>query len=171
LYFSITALNKGGSICSRTIWCKSTIPLPAVSRCLLIIESSKLDYINWKLGFFYDGHRALNDCWATLNLFLNEEGSFDELKANVRKKEVLICPVNTSFDKKDILKQCKYNWSDGLSGRLPKCWWTCVPQELINDEKRWLDEEIYCTPGASDKVPQLEINALKRYSLRAEIMT
>ena len=48
------------------------------------IESSKLDYINWKLGFFYDGHRALNDCWATLNLLLNAPGSFDELKGVVR---------------------------------------------------------------------------------------
>lgn len=33
-------------------------------------ESSKLDYLNWKLGYFYDGHRAINDCWAALNLLL-----------------------------------------------------------------------------------------------------
>lgn len=32
------------------------------------IESSKLDYINWKLGYFYGSHRALTDCWATLNV-------------------------------------------------------------------------------------------------------
>ncbi|WP_252582482.1 exonuclease domain-containing protein [Legionella lytica] len=29
-------------------------------------ESSKLDYLNWKLGYFYDGHRAINDCWLKL---------------------------------------------------------------------------------------------------------
>ncbi len=38
-------------------------------------ESSKLDYLNWKLGYFYDGHRAINDCWATLNLLLQEQGA------------------------------------------------------------------------------------------------
>jgi len=67
-------------------------------------ESSKLDYLNWKLGFFYSGHRALTDCWATLNLLLNEEGAFDELKQGVRKKETLICATNAPFDKKDLLK-------------------------------------------------------------------
>jgi DNA polymerase-3 subunit epsilon len=63
-------------------------------------ESSKLDYINWKLGYFYDGHRAINDCWATLNLLLQEPGAFDELKCKVRRKQTLICAENAPFDKK-----------------------------------------------------------------------
>lgn len=130
------------------------------------IESSKLDYINWKLGFFYDGHRALNDCWATLNLFLNSEGAFDELKANVRKKETLLCAVNAAFDKKDLLKGRNYRWSDGTE-RLPKCWWICISNELIEEERRWLDAEIYGDVGASLEIPQCEITAKKRYSYRA----
>ena len=131
------------------------------------IESSKLDYINWKLGFFYAGHRAINDCWATLNILLNAEGVFEELKANVRKKETIICAKDAPFDKKDLLKARHYRWSDGTA-RLPKSWWISVPNDLLNDEKHWLDEEIYCSPGASDKIPQAEITARKRYSYRAE---
>jgi len=131
------------------------------------IESSKLDYINWKLGYFYDGHRALNDCWATLNVLLHASGSFDELKANVRKKETLLCAVNAPFDKKDLLKGRNYRWSDG-SDRLPKCWWICVPNELLAEERLWLDELIYGREGASSSIPQLEISARKRYSFRAE---
>lgn len=131
------------------------------------IESSKLDYINWKLGFFYDGHRALNDCWATLNLLIQCEGVFDELKANVRKKETLICAVNTVFEKKDLLKERNYRWSDG-SEHLPKSWWKCLQNELLADEKKWLDETIYGRVGASESIPQIEINARKRYSFRAQ---
>lgn len=130
-------------------------------------ESSKLDYLNWKLGFFYEGHRALNDCWATLNLLLQEEGAFNELKANVRKKETLLSAANAPFDKKDLLKSRNYRWSDG-AGRLPKGWWLCLPNELLADEKQWLDQEIYSIEGASDSLPQCEITARKRYSYRAE---
>nr|HAT8713576.1 hypothetical protein [Legionella jordanis] len=28
-------------------------------------ESSKLEYLNFKLGFFYEGHRTIVECWAT----------------------------------------------------------------------------------------------------------
>lgn len=131
------------------------------------IESSKLDYINWKLGFFYDGHRALNDCWATLNPLIQCEGVFEELKANVRKKETLICAVNAPFDKKDLLKGRNYRWSDGAD-KLPKSWWICLSNELLVDEKQWLDEQIYNKSGASDSVPKIEITARKRYSYRAQ---
>lgn len=131
------------------------------------IESSKLDYINWKLGYFYDGHRALSDCWATINPLVVVPGVFDELKANVRKKETLLCAVNASFDKKDLLKGRNYRWSDGTD-RLPKSWWICLSNELLADEKCWLDETIYGASGASDSIPQCEITTRKRYSFRAE---
>ncbi|BCA97223.1 DNA polymerase III subunit epsilon (plasmid) [Legionella antarctica] len=131
------------------------------------IESSKLDYINWKLGFFYEGHRALNDCWATLNPLIQCEGTFEELKVNVRKKETLICAVNAPFDKKDLLKGRNYRWSDGTD-KLPKSWWISLSNELLTDEKLWLDEEIYGVSGASNSIPQIEITARKRYSFRAQ---
>lgn len=131
------------------------------------IESSKLDYINWKLGFFYDGHRALNDCWATLNPLIQCVGVFEELKANVRKKETLICAINAPFDKKDLLKGRNYRWSDGTD-KLPKSWWISLSNELLIDEKLWLDDEIYGVSGASNSIPQIEITARKRYSFRAQ---
>jgi len=131
-------------------------------------ESSKLDYLNWKLGFFYDGHRAINDCWATLNLLLQAHGVFDELKRNVRKKETLICAENAPYDKRGLLKARNYRWSDGEAGRLPKCWWICVQNEFLDAEKNWLDDEIYNSSGASDSILKIEITARKRYSFRAE---
>lgn len=130
-------------------------------------ESAKLDYLNFKMGYFYEGHRAINDCWATLNLLIQSNSAFEELKSNIRKKETILCAVNAAFDKKDALKERQYRWSDGM-GNLPKCWWICVPNDLLLDEKNWLDETIYSQKGASDKLPQREISAKIRYSFRAE---
>jgi len=130
-------------------------------------ESSKLDYLNWKLGFFYDGHRALTDCWAAFNLLLQEDGAFDELKNNVKKSETLLCAVSAPFEKKDLLKERKYRWSDG-AGHLPKCWWITVSNDNIAEETSFLEEVVYGKPGAAKKLPQSKITAHTRYSFRAE---
>lgn len=130
-------------------------------------ESSKLDYLNFKLGYFYDGHRALTDCYATFNLFIAEPGSFDELKQNVKKKETLIIAQNAPFDKKDLLKQKSYRWSDG-QGKLPKAWWITLSNEQLDEELEWLDSAIYKRAGASQALPQIEITARTRYSYRAQ---
>ena len=133
------------------------------------IESSKLDYLNFKLGYFYDGHRALNDCYATFNLFMQEQGAFEELKLNVRKKETLIVAENAPFSKKDLLKKKRYRWSDG-QGTLPKAWWSTLSNDELDSELAWLDDEIYGRKGASQSLPMVEITARKRYSLRALTM-
>lgn len=133
---------------------------------LLGYESSKLEYLNFKLGFFYDGHRALTDCWATLNLLTKQEGAFDELKANVRKKQSLLCAENTSFEKKDLLKDRGYRWSDGKGG-LPKCWYIIVDGDALSEETQWLNTEIYGREGVAEKLKTLNINAYNRYSSRA----
>jgi DNA polymerase-3 subunit epsilon len=130
-------------------------------------ESSKLEFLNFKLGYFYEGHRALVDCWATLNLLLQEKGAFDELKANVRSKETLLCAKNADYDKKDLLKSRNYRWSDGTNS-LPKCWWIIVKNDQMTLEREWLDEHIYSRQGASASLPFIEITAFKRYSFRAE---
>lgn len=132
-------------------------------------ESSKLDYLNWKLGFFYDGHRAINDCWATFNLLIQAEGTFDELKANVRKKETLLIAENAPFDKKDLLKARNYRWSDGAA-ELPKGWYCVIANDLLTEEKQWLDREIYGRTGVGEQLPQLDITARTRYSFRAQTM-
>lgn len=128
-------------------------------------EGAKLEYLNLKMGFFYDGHRALVDCWATLNLFLQQPEAFDELKAAVRKKDYLICALNAPFDKKDELKQRRYRWSDG-SGSLPKSWWITVPEADYEAEQDYLRDEIY--GGRHINLPTRTITARTRYSYRAQ---
>lgn len=130
-------------------------------------ESSKLEYLNFKLGYFYEGHRAIVDCFATLNLLLEEQGAFDELKANVRCKETLLCAVHAPFDKKDMLKSRQYRWADGNTS-LPKCRWKMISNKELALEKEWLDEHIYQKEGSSEGLPSFEITAYSRYSFRSE---
>jgi len=130
-------------------------------------EGAKLEYLNLKMGYFYDGHRALVDCWATLNLFVQQKEAFEELKESVRTKERLICAVNAAFDKKDILKARRYRWSDG-SGSLPKSWWTTVADDQYQEELDYLKDEIY--GGRQMTLPVAVITARKRYSYRAQEM-
>jgi len=127
-------------------------------------EGAKLEYLNLKMGYFYDGHRALIDCWATLNLFVQRPEAFDALKASARQKEYLICAINAAFDKKDELKKRHYRWSDG-SGDLPKSWWTIVPEDQYQDELDYLNDAIY--GGRQMTLPTASVNARKRYSYRA----
>ena len=128
-------------------------------------ESSKLDYLNFKLGYFYDGHRALTDCWATFNLIINEPGAFEELTRNARKNEVLICAENAKYEKKDLLKERGYSWSDG-SGELAKCWYIVIQEDLLDDECKFLDETIYSKAGESQKLKKYDVTAYNRYSAR-----
>ena len=127
-------------------------------------EGAKLEYLNLKMGYFYDGHRALIDCWATLNLFVQRPEAFDALKASARQKEYLICAINAAFDKKDELKKRHYRWSDG-SGDLPKSWWTIVPEDQYQAELDYLKDAIY--GGRQMTLPTASVNARKRYSYRA----
>ena len=126
-------------------------------------EGAKLEYLNLKMGYFYNGHRALVDCWATLNILRQESQAFELLKQSVRSKQRLICAINSDFDKKDILKQRGYRWSDG-SKDLPKCWYTVVEEEATEAEFEFLQQEIYS--GRNVTLPQQVVNAFNRYSGR-----
>lgn len=131
-------------------------------------ENSKLDYLNWKLGFFYDGHRALNDCWATLNLLCQETGAFAELRNNMKKSEILLWAIAAPFGKKDPLKEKKYKFSDAPQN-MPKCWQKEIENEAaLEEEIIFLENEVYCRKGACNNLPIAKITAQNRYSFRAQ---
>jgi len=128
-------------------------------------EGAKLEYLNFKMGYFYEGHRALIDCYATLNLFIAKPEAFKELKEKVREKEYLICAQDASFAKKDALKKRNYRWSNG-EGNLPKSWWTTVPEKEYEEELSFLRKEIYDKDHINP--PTKHITAKERYSYRSE---
>ncbi|MFC0284627.1 3'-5' exonuclease [Camelimonas abortus] len=121
-------------------------------------EGAKLGYLVGQAGLFHDGHRAVDDCHALLEVLLRPAPAaaagdgpatpFAALLASSRRMSVRIWAERSPFDMKDQLKARGYRWNDGSDGR-PRAWWTEVPAEAEEEELRFLREEIYQWPEAS----------------------
>ena len=118
------------------------------------ISSLKLDYIAYKLGYFFDGHRAVNDAEATLHLLskvLPESGklAMAELLNHARVKSRRFFAVAAPFDKKDILKERGYRWLADFSytdsyGKAKKGVWSKAVTDIdIEPEQQWLSDSVY----------------------------
>jgi len=132
------------------------------------IESAKLEYLVYKYGFFYEGHRATIDCQVGIHLLsqklpVSEESVIKRLLDAVRRVDVRLWAVNSPFDKKDALKGRGYYWSRGDDGK-PKAWFIDIPEEDLANEKAYLNENIYSRPVID--LPVTRINAKVRFSGR-----
>ena len=135
-------------------------------------RTRKLKDLNLQLGFEFDGHRAINDCWATLNLLREVDGSLAELMGNVAKNKTLLCATGATYAYRDLLKLKNFQWSDGLKGTIPKCWFIYAGDDELSEIKKWLDDTIYRINGKSNQIPQRgNITAVDRYSVRAELLS
>ena len=134
------------------------------------ISSRSLEYLLFKCGgYTINAHRALDDAEGVLGLLLGTLPVTDSpvFKALLDKSVELtsrISAVGAPFDKKDILKQRGYRWSDG-SNNSCKGWWTDVPQHLEQDELSYLAKEIY-PGGNTDSVNINRIDGYARFSVR-----
>ncbi len=122
-------------------------------------EGTKLAYLIGQAGYFHDGHRAVDDCFALLEV-LDETSAHDgrsafaELYGASQRSRVRIFAEHSPFDMKEHLKTRGYRWSDGSDGR-PKSWWIEIAEELLDDELRYLRSEIYRWDEADPPVQRL----------------
>ncbi len=138
------------------------------------ISSLKLDYIAYKLGFFFDGHRAVNDAQATLHLLskaLPNSGklAMASLLAGARVSSQRLFATAAAFDKKDDLKARGYRWLADFTyqqhGKKKKGVWSIsVAEADIEAEQQWLTDTIY--NGKAAQFSCTNINAKDRYSVR-----
>ncbi|NTH01796.1 3'-5' exonuclease [Agrobacterium rhizogenes] len=110
-------------------------------------EGSKLGYLIGQSGYFHDGHRAVDDCFALLEVLAQTRpdvapAPLAELYQASQRSRVRIYAENSPFDMKDRLKARGYRWSDGSDGR-PKSWWVELPEEALDKELHFLRMEIY----------------------------
>ena len=110
-------------------------------------EGTKLGYLIGQAGFFHDGHRAVDDCFALLEVLARRDGAqlstaFAELHLASQRSRVRIFAENSPFDLKDHLKGRGYRWSDGSDGR-PKSWWIEVDETALAEELHYLRTDIY----------------------------
>jgi DNA polymerase III subunit epsilon len=110
-------------------------------------EGSKLGYLLTQCGWFHQGHRAVEDCHALLEVLASPLPSgagfpFEHLLASARKALVRIWAEGSPFDMKDMLKARGYRWNDGTDGR-PQAWWVEVDEEAFEAELAFLQREVY----------------------------
>lgn len=128
------------------------------------IGSKKLDYIAFRLGFFYDAHRAVADCLAliqVLNVKLPRSGvtGFELLSSACEKPSYVFAAINARFEKKDILKARGYSWDADN-----KVWhMTVFGKEAAEAEAKWVGDSVYGRPYAGSIH---KVGALDRYSDR-----
>jgi len=138
------------------------------------IASLKLDYLAYRLGYFFDGHRAVNDAQATLHLLtkaLPESGKLAmvNLLTHARETSRRLFAVRAPFEKKDDLRAHGYRWLPGFifneNGKQKKGVWSmAVAEQDTEVEQQWLTDAVYA--GKADQFTFKDLTAKERYSLR-----
>lgn len=110
-------------------------------------DGLKLAYLSASAGFFYDAHRALNDCEAAIALLarpLPKSGAlaFARLLERARRPTWRILAEHTPYDLKDALKARGYRWNPEGSAA-PKAWFIDVDEAALEAELAFLSGEIY----------------------------
>jgi DNA polymerase-3 subunit epsilon len=122
-------------------------------------EGTKLGYLIGQAGYFHEGHRAADDCFALLEV-LAQGGAelgrtpFAELCEASRRSRARIFAEHSPFDMKDHLKARGYRWSDGSDGR-PKSWWIELAEDELAKELSFLRSEIYRWDEADPPIERL----------------
>lgn len=110
-------------------------------------EGTKLTYLANGAGFFYDKHRAVNDCVAAIELLTralprSRVSAWWRMLERARLPSWRVRAEGAPFDLKDVLKARGYRWDDGSSG-WPKAWWIDVEDAELDNELEYLRREIY----------------------------
>jgi len=131
-------------------------------------EGTKLAYLAAGCGFFYDRHRAANDCFAALEVLsraLPKSGvnALAHLLARARRSTWRIWAEGSPFEFKDQLKARGYRWNGEANGH-PRAWYIDVADEQREPELAFLKCEIY-QRGVDLKTSR--ITAYERFSERA----
>ncbi|MBS1054781.1 3'-5' exonuclease [Gluconobacter kondonii] len=110
-------------------------------------EGRKLGHLGLQAGFFFDGHRAVDDCQAAIALlghtgFPENHSALSLLLERARTVWTRLWAEYAPFELKDTLKARGYRWNDGSDGR-PKAWFIDRPPEEVEEEVRFLRSDIY----------------------------
>jgi DNA polymerase-3 subunit epsilon len=128
------------------------------------VSSHKLEYLAYRAGFFYEGHRAEIDCRALLQVLAQPLGdtgasAFKTLLGNARQESLRIWANESPFETKDILRGRGYRWDPQ-----ERCWHKDLRAAGLPAELNWLKNAVY---GGREKTVNLDVqDARGRYSVR-----
>jgi len=110
-------------------------------------EGTKLAYLAVGAGFFYERHRAAQDCIAAIELLAAtlpkaSVPAMAHLLERARRPSWRIWAENSPYDLKDALKARGYRWnSEGNPN--PRAWYIDVDDDVREQELAYLRAEIY----------------------------
>lgn len=133
-------------------------------------DSARLSQLANACGLFFDGHRALNDCEAALDLLLRPlprsgRTGLSVLLESARRSRWRIRAGGSPFHRRDVLKQRGYRWEPADRGQ-PGAWCTEVEESAFEEECHFLRTDIYRRSDAPLDIRLL--TAFERYSSRAK---
>lgn len=129
-------------------------------------ESAKLGNLIISIGMFHDGHQALPDCFALLELLRHGARSdwtcspFAELYRRALERTVRVYAVRSPFQKNSQIRARGYYWNDGRDGQ-PRSYWRDVPEHEVDLEMQYLRDHIY--EGRGKPVIGPRMTAVERY--------
>lgn len=131
------------------------------------LESTKLEYLAYRFGFFYEGHRADIDCYAGIYLLTQHlpstpRNAFAVLLDSARKPRYKLQAIKAPYESKDLLKARGYRWEDISTGE--KCWVATIEAAQVDDEKAYLESEIY--PHDRAQYQAIKVGPRERFSTR-----
>jgi DNA polymerase-3 subunit epsilon len=130
-------------------------------------EGARLSQLAAGHGLFFDGHRAVHDCRAGIEILgrpLPRSGrrALGALLESAGRPRWRLWAAGAPYGKRAILKGRGYRWSDGNDGR-PKSWYSDVADDAIESELQYLRDEIY---GRHVEIEPRRVTAFDRYSGR-----
>ena len=130
-------------------------------------EGGKLGHLLMQAGRFFDGHRAVHDCEAAVELLslpLPRSGrpALLPLLEAARMRGRRVWAVQAPFEARTRLKARGYRWNDGENGR-PKAWHIDVEEAAVEAERQFLTSEIY---GRETEILTTPVTAYNRFSAR-----
>jgi DNA polymerase III subunit epsilon len=150
----------------RLPWACSWAELPWIAEGFV---GARLSDIAAGYGFFFDGHRALDDCRAGVEILARTlPGSGRSVLAVLLERARLprwrISAAGAPYGLRGSLKARGYRWRDASEGR-SKAWFIDVADDALEAELEFLRREIYRRPDAD--IDARRVTAFDRYSDRA----
>ena len=130
-------------------------------------EGGKLGHLLMQAGRFFDGHRAVHDCEAAVELLSlplprsGRPGLLPLLEA-ARMRGRRVWAVQAPFEARARLKARGYRWNDGENGR-PRAWHVDVEDAAVAAELAFLKAEIY---GRETEILTTPVTPYNRFSAR-----
>ncbi|WP_338132074.1 3'-5' exonuclease [Bradyrhizobium elkanii] len=128
-------------------------------------EGKKLSQIAAGFGFFFDAHRAVDDCQAGVDILSrrlprSDRTALAALLESARTPRWRLWAEGAPYALREKLKSRGYRWNPGEDGEL-RAWHLDVVESAVDEELQYLRSEIY---GRDDiDLPRRQFTAFDRY--------